>query len=1162
MSSLSESAAATDVTVSATLDGGITLSDDTVVAVSLAGTAGSEDYKVSPQLTSVTIRKGFSSGSVKVTVTPLQDEIVEGDETIKVSGTATGPVANGYTVSDAAVTITDDDTAVLSVTGPAASVAEGASAGFTVTLSKEVSKQVQVAWSAAGSGPAAAAGSDLGSTSGSATFAAGSSAGSTRSVSVAAVDDLLSETAEAFTVTLGAVTSDLSGRVSVSATAGSASASISASDPITVQVTGPSTVEEGDTTSNYSVALKPDGVTPTADLTVRWATGGGSATSGDDYTAGSATLTFTAAAAGAQTFTVATVEDSLDEPDETFEVTLSNLSGGGGPAPSLDTARTKVTTTIADDDVPTAPAAPGAPTLTAGNAQLAVSWSAPGDGGAAISAYDLRHSTDGSSWTEVGDVWTSTGGGSLAHTISGLTNGTEYQVQVRAVNSVGDGAWSATAKATPATQAPAAPGAPTLTAGNAQLAVSWSAPGDGGAAISAYDLRHSTDGSSWTEVGDVWTSTGGGSLAHTISGLTNGTEYQVQVRAVNSVGDGAWSATAKATPATQAPAAPGAPTLTAGNAQLAVSWSAPGDGGAAISAYDLRHSTDGSSWTEVGDVWTSTGGGSLAHTISGLTNGTEYQVQVRAVNSVGDGAWSATAKATPATQAPAAPGAPTLTAGNAQLAVSWSAPGDGGAAISAYDLRHSTDGSSWTEVGDVWTSTGGGSLAHTISGLTNGTEYQVQVRAVNSVGDGAWSATAKATPATQAPANRQLVSAAPGDGGAAITAAAPGDGGVVVEGSEAVFTVTLSDAVAAEVVVAWEVVGGSADASDFSPGSGVVVFEADSPAGATRTVAVTAVEDLFFEPAETFELRLGEVTSELRDRVSVSPTAGLASAVIAANGPAAVAVSGPVSVAEGAEAVFEVWLEPRGAVPSVDVVVEYSTTAGSAGGSAVSGGGFAAGSATSGRDFVAVSGSLVFAAGSSASQTVTVPTVEDSLHEGGEGFVLEVLDPFGVAAAGSAGTVIADDDPAAVAVSLSVSRSSLPETGPAAELTVTATLDGASTRVEDTIVALLLGGPATPGVDYTVSPLASVTIPAGRSSGSASIRITPTQDAVVEGDEAIVVSGSAAQLAVTAATITIVDDDTAHLSVTAPRCRQPGPRGQSHPQRDSNPCYRRERPAS
>ena len=44
----------------------------------------------------------------------------------------------------------------------------------------------------------------------------------------------------------------------------------------------------------------------------------------------------------------------------------------------------------------------------------------------------------------------------------------------------------------------------------------------------------------------------------------------------------------------------------------------------------------GRSWT---DAWTS---GALQYTITGLTNGTEYDVQVRALNSNGDGTWSAT----------------------------------------------------------------------------------------------------------------------------------------------------------------------------------------------------------------------------------------------------------------------------------------------------------------------------------------------------------------------------------------------------------------------------------------------------------------------------------------------------------------------------------------
>ena len=114
---------------------------------------------------------------------------------------------------------------------------------------------------------------------------------------------------------------------------------------------------------------------------------------------------------------------------------------------------------------------------------------------------------------------------------------------------------------------------------------------------------------------------------------------------------------------------------------------APSDNGAAIDDYDVRYRTGGGSWTELPDAVKST---STTATITGLTNGTAYEVQVRAGNSVGDGAWSASATGTPVAAAavPSAPSAPSLTAGDGQLGVSWTAPSDNGAAIDDYDLRY------------------------------------------------------------------------------------------------------------------------------------------------------------------------------------------------------------------------------------------------------------------------------------------------------------------------------------------------------------------------------------------------------------------------------------------------------------------------------------------
>ena len=348
-----------------------------------------------------------------------------------------------------------------------------------------------------------------------------------------------------------------------------------------------------------------------------------------------------------------------------------------------------------------------------------------------------------------------------------MTNGASYDVQVRAANARGDGAWSpsATLKA----GLPAAPAAPGLVSGNIQLEVDWTAPSNNGSAITDYDVQYKLTGAStWTEWDASTTST---TTSDRITGLTNGSEYDVQVRATNSVGDSGWSpsATLKA----GLPDELAAPTLSEDNAQLDVSWTAPtNNGGSAITDYDVRYKrSSDSSWTEWKASTTST---ALTATITGLTNDTSYDVQVRAQNANGNGPWSPSSSDSPEAQRPDAPSAPTLTKGDRQIAVSWTAPANNGANITDYDVQYSSDsGANWTE----WNaSDDSATLTATITGLTNGTEYDVQVLAANSEGDSDWSASASATPATTpaAPAKPTLTA---GNGQIAVAWAAPTDNG-------------------------------------------------------------------------------------------------------------------------------------------------------------------------------------------------------------------------------------------------------------------------------------------------------------------------------------------------------------------------------------------------
>ena len=101
--------------------------------------------------------------------------------------------------------------------------------------------------------------------------------------------------------------------------------------------------------------------------------------------------------------------------------------------------------------LPTAPGPPTITTVTPDDGSITVAWTAPSsDGGTAIIAYDVRSirsnhpdKADDSNWTLVEDAWTS-GSGSLDYTITNLSGNTQYDVQVRTVNIVTTGDWSAT----------------------------------------------------------------------------------------------------------------------------------------------------------------------------------------------------------------------------------------------------------------------------------------------------------------------------------------------------------------------------------------------------------------------------------------------------------------------------------------------------------------------------------------------------------------------------------------------------------------------------------------------------------------------------------------------------------------------------------------------
>ncbi len=170
------------------------------------------------------------------------------------------------------------------------------------------------------------------------------------------------------------------------------------------------------------------------------------------------------------TFTAGTTTSSTACSESTAQGTSGATTGVGGSGPTststIDAAGPGVPGSVAL----TWTALPGAPTGvsgTGGNGQIAASWTAPSDPGtASISGYTLT-ATPLPSGTTVSHTFSST---ATSETLTGLTNGTSYDLSVAAVTTVGTGP-SANASNNPIT-----PGvAPTITSANSTTFTAGSA---------------------------------------------------------------------------------------------------------------------------------------------------------------------------------------------------------------------------------------------------------------------------------------------------------------------------------------------------------------------------------------------------------------------------------------------------------------------------------------------------------------------------------------------------------------------------------------------------------------------------------------------------------------------------------------------------------------
>lgn len=271
-----------------------------------------------------------------ISVPVINDSLTEPAETFTVTlGNPVGVLLGSAKL--ATVTLTDGDSAVqFGVAG--VSVAESVASGnivLSVTRTGTVSGPASVSYATADG--AATAGSDYTAVSGTLNWGAGDAAA--KSITVPILNDSVVEGSETFKVNLtSAVGATLGINKSVTVT-------ITDTDNAAgmLQFSAPDyTVKENGASITLSVSRSGGNA---GAVSVQYATGNGSASAGQDYTAKTGTLSWAAGDGVAKPISIAIINDTAAEGTEGFTVTLASPTGG-----AVLGAANSATVSIIDDE--------------------------------------------------------------------------------------------------------------------------------------------------------------------------------------------------------------------------------------------------------------------------------------------------------------------------------------------------------------------------------------------------------------------------------------------------------------------------------------------------------------------------------------------------------------------------------------------------------------------------------------------------------------------------------------------------------------------------------------------------------------------------------------------------------------------------------------------
>ena len=639
------------------------------------------------------------------------------------------------TKCEVTVTITDDDTAGVTVSKTALTVTEQDTTGdsYTVVLDSQPTADVTITIGGHSGTDVTAAPSPL-------TFTPMNWA-TARTVTVTAADDIDTAT-DTVTLTHTATSTD----PDYDAVAASVTVTVNDNDTTNTAPTFPSSTAARSVDENTAAGQNVGAVLTATD-------------------SDSDTLTYTLEGTDAASFDLVTTTDPAaqlrtktgvtynHEAKSTYTVVVKADDGNGG------TDTVTVTITVTDvDEAPGRPAAPNVSATSGSTTSLDASWTEPTNTGPDIDDYDLRY-REGTSgdWT---DGPQNVAGTSSA--IGSLMANTSHQVQVRATNDEGDGNWSQRGTGTTGTPANNAPVFADSTA-DRSVAENTAAGQNVGGGLTATDadgdtLTYTLEGADAASF-DIVAVTGSGRI-RTRSGTTYDHEaksgYSVTVRASDGTDSDTIAVAITVTDVTEAPGRPAAPNVSAtsgSTTSLDVGWTAPANTGPDIDDYDLRYREGtGGSWTN--------GPQNVAGTssaIGSLMANTSHQVQVRATSDEGDGDWSQSGTGTTGTPANNAPVFADSTA-DRSVAENTAAGQNVGAVLTATDadgdtLTYTLEGADAASF-DIVAVTGSGRI-RTRSGTTYDHEaksgYSVTVRASDGTDSDTIAVAITVTDVTEAP---------------------------------------------------------------------------------------------------------------------------------------------------------------------------------------------------------------------------------------------------------------------------------------------------------------------------------------------------------------------------------------------------------------------------